>query len=94
MKIMKEHIKLFSTTLASVKHIIHDDDLNLRKKSQQIMKHLKDTLGKMSSHDASRIEAALPAAVDDISASHSNISKSQKYFFFEFFFNNFNKTKI
>jgi hypothetical protein len=59
------------TTLACVKHIIHDDDLNLRKKSQQIMKHLKDTLGKMSSHDVIRIEAdiaALPLAVDDISA--------------------------
>jgi hypothetical protein len=62
---------LGSTTLARVQHIVHDKDLSLRKKSQNIMKHLKETLGKMSTHDATRIEAdiaALPAGVDDISA--------------------------
>jgi hypothetical protein len=35
------------------------------------MKHLKETLGKMSTHDATRIEAeraALPVGVDDMSA--------------------------
>jgi hypothetical protein len=50
---------------------MNNNELNLREKSQQIVKHLQDTLGKMSSHDVSRIEediAALPRAVDDVSA--------------------------
>jgi hypothetical protein len=50
---------------------MNNNGLNLREKSQQVVNHLQDTLGKMSSHDVSRIAediAALPRAVDDVSA--------------------------